>query len=77
MTEKPSGGRESRINLRIDADLYRSAFEKARALGGLSVVIRTLLRWFVDGRVSLKREDVVDELLPVRPPDSSPRKPRK
>ena len=58
--------REKQVNIRLDLELFKVASEKARALGGLSVVIRTLLRRFVDGKINLRKEDVVDELLPPK-----------
>jgi hypothetical protein len=58
--------REKQVNVRLDLELFKAASERARALGGLSVVIRTLLRRFADGKIVLRKEDVVDELLPPK-----------
>ncbi len=53
--------REERINLRVGADLYRAAYEKALQYGGLSAVIRAMLRKFVKGSVNFDMEDLADE----------------
>lgn len=60
--------REKRFNLRIDSGLLAAATDVARQYGGVSVVIRALLRKFVAGKITLRREDVLDELLPADNP---------
>ncbi len=56
-----SAPREERINLRVDADLYRAAYEKALQYGGLSAVIRAMLRKFVKGKINFDLDDLADE----------------
>jgi|GEM_PF-3731941 len=53
--------REERIAFRLSADLYRAAYEKALQYGGLSAVIRAMLRKFVSGTVNFDIEDLADE----------------
>jgi antitoxin component of RelBE/YafQ-DinJ toxin-antitoxin module len=53
--------REARIGLRVDADLYRAAYEKALQYGGLSAVIRAMLRKFVKGEANFDIDDLADE----------------
>jgi hypothetical protein len=53
--------REERINLRVSVDLYRAAYEKALQYGGLSAVIRAMLRKFVSGTINFELEDLADE----------------
>jgi len=69
--------RDKRVETRIDAGLLQAAAEKARALGGVSVVIRALLRLFVEGKITLRREDVIEELLPAVRAPKLPRPPKK
>jgi hypothetical protein len=53
--------REQRINLRIDFDLYQAAYQKALQYGGLSAVIRAMLRKFVKGKPNFDIADLADE----------------
>ena len=53
--------REERINLRVSVELYRAAYEKALQYGGLSAVIRAMLRKFIKGAVNFDMEDLADE----------------
>jgi hypothetical protein len=55
------GVREERIGLRVDAELFRAAYEKALQYGGLSAVIRAMLRKFVEGTINFDLEDLADE----------------
>jgi hypothetical protein len=70
---QPAPPRGQQINVRIDADLYAAATEKA-AKYGLGPVIRAFLRAFVRGDVTLKENDLLREMSPA---PRRPRKPRK
>ena len=55
MAEQPSstsGKRNKRLPpIRVEEELHTQAAEKAKQYGGLSVVMRTLLRLFVSGEI--------------------------
>jgi hypothetical protein len=57
----PPDVRDERINLRVSADLYRAAYQKALRYGGLSAVIRAMLRKFVEGTINFDLEALDDE----------------
>ena len=64
--------KDNELKIRIDAEMARQAKFKAAAYGGLSVVIRALLRaWLDSGRVTLTAEDI------LREHNRAPKSPRK
>lgn len=65
--------RNKKINLRLDSELYDQAMGKASGYGGLSAVIRAMLRKFVKGQQNFDIEDLAEENMPA----SKPRPPRK
>jgi len=52
---------DEHINLRVSADLYRAAYQKALRSGGLSAVIRAMLRKFVEGTINFDLDGLADE----------------
>jgi hypothetical protein len=62
MAEKlPPLPKSKYLNLRIDAELYALASKLAGPFGGLSAVMRALLRLFVSGAVTLTSEHILQE----------------
>jgi hypothetical protein len=63
--KKPQGSkpapRTHQINLRVDEALYQAAVEKALQYGGLSPVVRAMLRKFIKGAANFDMEDLADE----------------
>ena len=67
----PPPRKDKHLDVRIDADLYEKAKERARPFGGLSAVIRAMLRLFAQGERNFDIEDV------ARENERAPKKPRK
>lgn len=74
--KKPGARRGRRLAIRIDEPLFLAAFERARQYGGLSAVIRAMLRAFVRGEGTFTLQDLSEENTPVNPgrPPGAPRK---
>jgi hypothetical protein len=58
--------RGRQLNLRIDDDLFDAAAGQAQQHGGLSLVIRVLLRKYVAGQVKVTPAEVLGELLSAK-----------
>ncbi len=67
-TQPPAApsAKDKRINLRIDAELFDAATEQASHQGGVSVVIRALLRKYVEGTVTITDSEALSELVSVK-----------
>jgi hypothetical protein len=61
--------KEKRINLRIDAELFDAATDQAVPQGGISVVIRALLRKYVSGAVTITDSEALSEIVPAKRSD--------
>jgi hypothetical protein len=59
--KKPASHRDEYIHLRVDAELKEQATEKARIYGGLSGVLRAMLKAFVGGERNFDPEDLASE----------------
>jgi Arc/MetJ family transcription regulator len=65
MPDKPiAPPKEVKLQVRIDDDLYQAAMQKAEGLGGLSAVVRALIRAWVAHR-SPSDADVLAERVPA------------
>lgn len=53
--------RGKHLTIRIDEDLYEKANERARFFGGLSAVMRAMLRMFASGENNFDPEDLAEE----------------
>ncbi len=53
------------MHVRIEAELFLAAMKKARRYGGISVVIRALLRKYVAGTVMINDSEALSELVPA------------
>jgi hypothetical protein len=66
------------LQIRLDPVLAKEAAEKAQPLGGLSAVIRAMLRRWVESGGVITDNDVLQELVAApRRPRLTPRKPPK
>jgi len=52
--------KDKRIEIRVDPDLYDRATERAHIFGGLSAVIRAMLKMFASGENNFDPEDLAD-----------------
>ncbi len=70
----PPPARDVQINVRLDRKLHKDAKEKARPYGGVSAVIRAMLRAFVNGERNFDIEDLAEENTPSTKPTPPKRK---
>ena len=60
MTKEPPH-RYKRLNVRIDEETYETLQEKASVHGGISAVIRAMIRTFIRGKRNFALEDLAEE----------------
>ncbi len=68
--------KQVKVQIRLDAALADKAADKAAPLGGLSAVIRAMLRRWVEKGGVISDDDVISELIHA-PRRREPRKPAK
>jgi hypothetical protein len=65
-TDKPAvKPKEIKLQVRIGEELYEAAMEKAERLGGVSAVVRALLRQWVEGGPMPSDADILAERVPA------------
>jgi hypothetical protein len=55
--------REKRLEVRLDPDLFQTVSLRSVDLGGVSVLVRALLRKYAAGEITLSAEDFHRELI--------------
>lgn len=65
--------RDKQINIRIDEDLYLRAKDRAKFMGGISAVVRAMLRMFAEGERNFDVDDLSREVSKA-PPKSRKKK---
>ena len=66
--------RDRHLNVRVDDNLYKAALDKAKPYGGLSVVVRAMLRAFTSGERNFAIDDIARENTPAPKPKSHKKK---
>jgi hypothetical protein len=73
----PPPAKQVKFQIRLDADLADKAIDKAAPMGGLSAVVRAMLRRWVESGIEIAQDDVVRELIHAPRTQPTRRKPRK